>query len=83
MKSATMIGYQKDGKNWIEHYRSDDAAHVLGRLAGDLAAKYVGKAPYVRSVKRRNNYDGTQTYTVIYAHNGTSDYKIEYIVNIY
>lgn len=79
MKSATMAGYRKEGKQYTLDFINDNAGDVVERLAGDLAAKYIGKAPFIKSIKRRNNYDGTQLYTVFY-NNG---YKIEYTVSIY
>ena len=79
MKAATMTGYRKSGKNYVLDYTNTDAGAVIERLAADLAAKYIGKAPYIKSVKRRNNYDGTQLYTVSY----DTGYRIEYVVSIY
>lgn len=79
MKSATMTGYRKSGKNYLVDYVNTDAGAVIERLAADLAAKYIGKAPYIKSVKRRNNYNGTQLYTVSY----DTGYRIEYVVSIY
>lgn len=79
MKSATMTGYRKSGKNYVVDFENTDAGDVIERLAGDLAAKYIGKASFIKSIKRRNNYDGTQLYTVFY----DNGYKIEYTVSIY
>lgn len=79
MKAATLNGYRKNGKTYVLDYTCTDAGTVVERLAGDLAAKYIGKAPYIRSIKRRNNYDGTQLYTVTY----DNGYRIEYTVSIY
>ena len=59
----------KEGKKWVLSSTYNDPeldTWNLHALASDLAAKYIGKAPYIRSIKRRNNYDGTQTYTVTY-----------------
>lgn len=79
MKSATMTGYRKSGKNYLVDFVNTDAGAVIERLAADLAAKYIGKAPYIKSVKRRNNYDGTQLYTVSY----DTGYRMEYVVSVY
>ena len=69
----------KDGKKWVETYKQTDNAEALHSLASDLAAKYIGKAAYVKSIKRRNNYDGTQTYTVTYDNNC----RAIYVTDIY
>ena len=79
MKNATMTGYRKEGKQYTLDFINANAGDVIERLAGDLAAKYIGKAPFIKSIKRRNNYDGTQLYTVFY----DNGYKIEYTVSIY
>lgn len=79
MKSATMTGFKKEGKKYIVDFVNTDAGDAIERLAGDLAAKYIGKAPFIKSIKRRNNCDGTQLYTVFY----DNGYKIEYTVSIY
>lgn len=52
---------------------------VYKSLSTDFAARYIGKAQYIKSIRRRNNYDGTQTYTVNY-NNGT---RAVYVVSIY
>lgn len=67
------------GKTWETTYIDRNRESVYKSLSTDLAARYVGKAQYIKSVKRRNNYDGTQTYTVNYD-NGT---RAIYIVDIY
>ena len=56
-----------------------DRERVYKSLASDIAAKHIGKARYISRISRRNNYDGTQTYTVNYD-NGT---RAVYIVDIY
>ena len=69
----------KKGNKWVTTYKHIDNTEALQSLASDLAAKYIGKASYVRSIKRRNNYDGTQTYTVTY----DNDCRAIYVTNIY
>lgn len=56
----------KSGKNW-ETTCEQSGETALHFLASELAAKYIGKAPYVRSIVRKNNFDGTKTYTVTYS----------------
>lgn len=56
----------KKGRTW-ETTCTQTGADALEFLASELAAKYIGKAQYIRSIKRVNNYDGTKTYTVTYS----------------
>ena len=65
MINTTRAFQIKEGKTWTTTFTSE-GEHALQFLASELAAKYVGKASYIRSIKRRNNYDGTQTYIVTY-----------------
>lgn len=63
---TTRVYQIKHCGKYIDRYTStgEDALHSL---ASELAAKYIGKAAYIRSIKRVNNFDGTKTYTVTYA----------------
>ena len=56
----------KNGKNW-ETTLTQDGLTALDFLATELAAHFIGKASYIRSIKRRNNFDGTKTYTITYS----------------
>ena len=56
----------KNGKNW-ETTCEQDGLTALDFLASELAAHFIGKADYIRSIKRVNNFDGTKTYTVTYS----------------
>lgn len=67
----------KKGSRWEQTYTCTDTEQNLHSLASDLAAKYIGKALYVKSIKRRNNYDGTQTYTVTYDNESRSIYTTD------
>lgn len=58
---------RKDEKGkWHTVYTVYNRDRILEGLAYDLAAKYIGKAQRIRSIRRRQNYNGTQTYTVYY-----------------
>lgn len=67
----------KTGAKWMPGGEQGDDASA--RLAADLAAKYIGRATYIKQIKRTNNYNGTQTYIVTYDNNVRSIY----ITNIY
>ena len=56
----------KKGRTW-ETTCTQTGAEAVHFLASELAAKYIGKAQYIRSIKRVNHFDGTKTYTVTYA----------------
>lgn len=56
----------RDGKNWKTTCEQDGLT-ALDFLASELAAHFIGKAEYIRSIKRVNNFDGTKTYTVTYS----------------
>ena len=79
MLKNTRIIEAKRGSKWEETFRQEDSYEITRHLAQDLAAKYIGKASFIRRIVRRNNYDGTQTYTVTYA----NDTRAIYIVDIY
>ena len=56
----------KEGRTWRTTC-TQTGAEALHFLASELAAKYVGRASYIRSIHRKNNFDGTKTYTVTYS----------------
>jgi hypothetical protein len=64
--SATLTIEKKAGKIWTAVDIIIDDEFIYKDLAEHFAAKYIGKAPYIGAIQRRNNYDGTQTYTVNY-----------------
>ena len=79
----SFIVEKKNGKKWEETYRKIGSKEEIGaRLAADLAAKYIGKAPYIKRIDRKNNYNGTQTYTV-YETSGDADFRTIYTTETY
>ncbi len=67
----------RSGKKWTVSAEQYDRETILHSLASDLAAKYIGRAQYVRRIERRSNYDGTQTYTVTYDNECRSIYTVD------
>lgn len=61
----------KHGKKW-EASTSDPmtGAEVYRALAEDMLYKYVNKASFTKSIKRKQNYNGTVTIIVTYDHMG-------------
>lgn len=56
----------KSGNKWHTTYEVTDPAAVYEFLSSDLIAKKLNACTYIKSIKRVNNYDGTQTITVTY-----------------
>jgi hypothetical protein len=56
----------KSGNKWHTTFEVTDPENVLGNLSHDLIAKKLNACTYIRSIKRTNNYDGTQTIVVTY-----------------
>lgn len=68
---------------WETTHTTENKEHILEMFANDLTAKYIGKATYVKSIRRNNNYDGTATYIVTYNWNDCKPMRTIYIVSIY
>ena len=66
----------KKGKTYVEDFRLE-GADVYKHLSCDLIFKYIHKSPMCKSVKRRSNYDGTQTIVVTYDNGVRSTYIVE------
>ena len=66
----------KEGKTWIETYRTENAADVYESLSQELLNKCVFKAPYYKKMTQHNNYDGTRT-VIFYQDTGRSIYRIK------
>lgn len=79
MKEISRIIEIKRGGKWETTHTQTNETEILHSLASDLAAKYIGKASYVKRITRRNNYDGTQTYVVSY----DNDTRATYTTDIY
>lgn len=71
------------GKKW-EPSTSDPmaGAEVYRSLAEDLVYKYLNRASFIKSIKRKQNYNGTVTIIVTYDHTGiaTDDVRAIYTV---
>lgn len=58
MKNATMKSYNKKNgeKEFTLVYETNNNEQIMERLAWCLAAKYIGKAPVIKSIKRIQHY---------------------------
>ena len=66
----------KHGRKWGTEYEYTDHASIYEWLVHDLVAKKINACTYIRSIKRTNNYDGTQTIVVTYDGNTRNIYTI-------
>ena len=79
MRELEMRMERRERNAWITTFTTNDPKTIYSRLAEDLAARYIGRAGYVKRITRCNNYDGTATYTV-YHDNG---FRAVFIADIY
>ena len=77
MKQVSRVAEKKVGRNWIETYRTTEPAEVYKSLAKDMVNKKLCECRYITRIRRRSNYDGTETITVNYDNNIRSVYVIE------
>lgn len=69
------------GKHESVSYESNNKEHVLEMLLTDMKYKYIYKANGYR-ITRKNNFDGTETYTVVYTEPSTGlHHKSVYTIN--
>lgn len=71
------IAQKKTGKTWVDTYIDNDATSVYKSLSHDLIAKKINACTYIKSIKRTQNYDGTNTIIVLYDNNVRSVYTID------
>ena len=67
----------KSGSKWATISTYTDHAEIYEFLTHDLIAKKINACPYIKSIKRVNNYDGTQTITVTYDSTTRNIYTIK------
>ena len=61
------IMQEKQGKQWIDTFTSDNAIDVYKWLCSDLIAKKLNQCTYIKSIKRTPLYDGTQQIIINYS----------------
>lgn len=68
IKGGARVIYQKKTPSGYFTVEWDkEGSEVWEDLAKDLMAKKLERCSYIRSIQRRNNYDGTHTIIVNYA----------------
>lgn len=73
------IAQKKDKKTWVNTYIDTCPETVYKALSHDLIAKKLNACAYIKSIKRIQNYDGTNTIIVLYDNNTRSVYTIKNI----
>lgn len=68
--------------SWQTTYTNSDKARVLELFSEDVVAHYIGKAPYVKSIRRKNLYNGAARY-VVDKSTETIKTRVIYDVSIY
>lgn len=76
-EAKRVVEVKRNGKYVPEQYVEQNGEEVYRYLANDLIAKKLNQCTYIRSIKRRNNYDGTQTVTVTYDNDVRAIYTVE------
>ena len=77
MKTIQRIVEVKTGKKWDVSRIVTDELEVYQSLSADIIAKKIKSATWVKSIKRVNNYDGTQNITVTYDNDCRSIYTVK------
>lgn len=76
MKKISRAYEKKEGRKYIETYRTEDENQVYKDFANEIMYKLVFKCPEYKSMKQYSNYDGTRT-VIFYQDNGRSIYIIK------
>lgn len=76
MKKISRTYEKKEGRKYIETYRTEDENQVYKDFANEIMYKLVFKSPVYKSMKQYSNYDGTRT-VIFYQDNGRSIYIIK------
>lgn len=71
------IAQTKTGKTWANTYIDTCPETVYKSLSHDLIAKKINACTYIKSIKRIQNYNGTNTIIVLYDNNTRSIYTID------
>ena len=67
IKGGARVIYQKKTQSGYVAEWDNEGEEVWKDLAHELMAKKLERCAYIRSIKRVNNYDGTNTIIVSYA----------------
>lgn len=76
MKTISRTTQKRNGRNYETTNITTDPALVYDALTHELISKKINACRWIRSIKRRQNYDGAQTITVTYDNDTRSIYII-------
>ena len=68
----------RNGREWVQTYRTENPENVQRRLCHDLVAKKLHHAEYVKRITDKTNYDGTRTIRVLYNNGTRATYRIKF-----
>ena len=68
---------EKQGRSYVPRYTSTNREHVYTKLAHEIVSKTLEKCSWIRSIKRRQLYNGFIEITVSYDNGFRSVYTIE------
>lgn len=77
MREIKFVVEEKIGRTYEVIHTCNDEKQVYEDLAHELIAKKINQCTYIRSIKRHNNYDGTENITVSYDNNVRRIYTIK------
>lgn len=74
---VSRIAQVKRNNAWIDTFSDYNETDVYKSLSRDLIAKKINQCRYIKSIKRRQNYNGYITIIVTYDNNVRSVYTVK------
>ena len=68
--------YEKTGAGYIETWKTDDAYIIYKDLAQELISKKINSCTWIKTIKRRQLYNGFIEIAVTYDHGGKRVYTV-------
>lgn len=68
--------YEKTSAGYNETWKTDDAYQVYKDLAQELISKKINSCTWIKTIKRRQLYNGYIEITVTYDHGGKRVYTV-------
>ena len=77
MENVNVIYEAREGRGFVKEWEHSDPAEVYKDLAAELIAKKINNCKWIRSIKRRQLYNGYLEITVNYPHGGRRIYTVK------
>ena len=74
--TVNYVYQEKNGKMYSTTFACTDEKQVYEDLLHELISKKINACTWIKSIKRRNLYNGFQEITVSYDHGGRRIYQI-------